>query len=848
MSTKSAQLSSETSQEREQVFDTFRRWGYLDANLNPFGGPIAGGYPEVRIQGEGADEARRIYCGSIGVEFMHLPQRDRREWIQNRMEASTPQPVDRRWLAERLLQADLFEQILQTRYLGTKRFSGEGATAQIPLLDEILETGVELGATQTVIAMSHRGRLTVMTLTVGIPAENIFAGFEDVDPRSVLGGGDVKYNPGATGVFNTTKTKVRPTHQVSKPSHLEAVDPVALGRTLAKQKHSGEHGVKKIIPIIMHGDAAFAGQGIWAETLNFAGLKGYSVGGAIQVIVNNLIGFTTNPRELHTSRFSSDLAKRQPIPIFHVNAEDPEAVLRVARMATEYRYQFGSDVVIDLIGYRRHGHSEVDDPTITQPLLYKQINSHRPLFELYAKKNGIDTTETAQKFRLKIDAAYDHAAQMQKSPILRKLPGYWDKYVGGRYKQEYEVTTALAEDKLRRLTEKLTIYPKNFAIHPKVKKLLEQREKMGTGKLPLDYGMAEALAFGSLLVEGVPVRLSGQDARRGTFNHRHSVLIDTENEQEYVPLCHLSPDQAWFEAYNSILSEAAVLGFEYGFSRDYPDGLTLWEAQFGDFANGAQVIIDQFIVAGEDKWGLLSGLVMLLPHGYEGQGPEHSSGRIERYLQLAAKDNIQVAQPSTAAQYFHLLRRQALRSWRKPLIVFTPKGMLRHPDAASPLSELTGGKFQTVIQDAEITNAERIIVCSGKVGHELRRERKRRNDTKTAIIFLEQLFPLPEAELEAAFAQHTAVREFLWVQEEPANMGALNFLAPQLERLARGAPFRSVKRSPSSSPSTGSHTAHEMEQKTLLELRSEEHTSELQSQFHLVCRLLLEKKKQQLLA
>jgi len=818
MSTKSAQLTSEVSLEREQVFDTFRRWGYLDADLNPFGGPIAGGFPEVRIQGEDAEEARRIYCGTIGAEFMHLPQRDRREWILEQMENPRSQQVDRRWLAERLLQADLFEQILQTRYLGTKRYSGEGATAQIPLLDIVLEVGADLGATTTVMAMSHRGRLTVMTLIVGIPPDNIFAGFEDVDPRSVLGGGDVKYHQGATGEFHTRNGKVIRTHLVSNPSHLEAVDPVALGRTLAKQIHAGKNGVKEILPVIMHGDAAFAGQGILAETLNFAGLQGYSVGGAIHVIVNNLIGFTTNPRELHTSRLARSDAKREPIPIFHVNAEDPEAVLRVARMATEYRYQFGGDVVIDLIGYRRHGHSEVDDPTITQPLLYKQVNSHRPLFEIYAEKNKIDTTEMAQKFRTRIDAAYDHAAQMQKSPVLRKLPAYWDKYRGGRYKPEYEVPTAVSEDRLRQITEKLTTYPGDFAIHAKVKKLLEQREKMGTGKLPLDYGMAEALAFGSLLVEGVPVRLSGQDSRRGTFNHRHSVLIDTENEQEYVPLNNLAPNQAWFAAYNSILSEAAVLGFEYGFSRDYPDGLTLWEAQFGDFANGAQVIIDQFIVAGEDKWGLLSGLVMLLPHGYEGQGPEHSSGRIERYLQLAAKDNIQVAQPSTAAQYFHLLRRQALRSWRKPLIVFTPKGMLRHPDAASPLSELTGGSFQTVIQDKEVQNAERIIVCTGKIGHELRRERKRRGDSKTAIIFLEQLFPLPEAELEAAFAQHTNAREFLWVQEEPANMGALNFLAPQLERLARGAPFRSVKRSPSSSPSTGSHTAHEMEQKTLLEL------------------------------
>ena len=818
MSTKTAQLTSDPSLEREQVFETFRRWGYLDASLNPFGGPLAGGYPDVRIQGEGAKEARRIYCASIGAEFMHMPQRERRAWIQEQMESPRAQQVDRQWLSERLLQADLFEQILQTRYLGTKRYSGEGATALIPLLDVVLETGAGLGATTTVMAMSHRGRLTVMSLVVGIPAENVFAGFEDVDPRSVLGGGDVKYHQGATGEFHARSGKVLRTHLVSNPSHLEAVDPVALGRTLAKQKHAGENGVKQILPVIMHGDAAFAGQGILAETLNFAGLNGYSVGGAIHVIVNNLIGFTTNPSELHTARFSSDLAKRQSIPIFHVNGEDPEAVLRVARMAVEYRYKFQSDVVVDLIGYRRHGHSEVDDPTITQPLLYKQINSHRPLFQIYAEEHNIDTAEMERDFRTKIDAAYDHAAQMQKSPVLRKLPAYWDKYFGGRYKAEYEVQTAVAEDKLRSLTEKLTTYPEGFAIHPKVKKLLEQREKMGTGKLPLDYGMAEALAFGSLLVEGVPVRLSGQDARRGTFNHRHSVLIDTENEQEYVPLSNLAPNQGWFEAYNSILSEAAVLGFEYGFSRDYPDGLTLWEAQFGDFANGAQVIIDQFIVAGEDKWGLLSGLVMLLPHGYEGQGPEHSSGRIERYLQLAAKDNIQVAQPSTAAQYFHLLRRQALRPWRKPLMVFTPKGMLRHPDAASPLSELTGGEFQTVIQENEITNAERLIVCTGKIGHELRRDRKRRGDTKTAIIFLEQLFPLPEAELEAAFARHRGVREFLWVQEEPANMGALNFLAPQLERLARGAPFRTVKRSPSSSPSTGSHTAHEMEQKTLLEL------------------------------
>lgn len=818
MSSAELQTSELESIERERVFDIFRRWGYLEANLNPFGGAIGRGFPELRTQGPIAQDARRLYCGSIGADFMHIAGQDRREWIQERMENPEPLSVDRRWLTKRLLEADVFEQILQTRYLGTKRYSGEGNTSLIPLLDVLLETGADLGANTCVMAMSHRGRLAVMTLTVGIAPENILAGFEDVDPRSILGGGDVKYHQGATGEYHTRDGKNLRMHLVSNPSHLEAVDPVALGRCRAKQTRAGEAGTREVLPIIMHGDAAFAGQGIWAEALNYSGLKGFSVGGGIHVVVNNLIGFTTNPGELHTSLFASDLAKRQSVPIFHVNSEDPEAVLRTARLAIEYRYHFGSDVVIDLIGYRRHGHSEVDDPTITQPLLYRKINAHPPLYQTYAQKHGIDTREMEVAFREEVDPAFKKAAEMQKKPPLRRLPHYWDDYVGGRYRPDYEVPTAVTEEKLQKLTAGLTGYPRDFAIHPKVKKLLEQRQKMGTGKLPLDYGMAEALAFGSLLVEGIPIRLSGQDSRRGTFNHRHSVLIDVDNEQEYVPLSHLSSGQAWFQAYNSILSEAAVLGFEYGFSRDYPDALVLWEAQFGDFANGAQVIIDQFIVSGEDKWGLLSGLVMLLPHGYEGQGPEHSSGRIERYLQLAAKDNIQVCQPSTAGQYFHLLRRQALRRWRKPLIVFTPKGMLRHPDAASPLSYLSSGSFQNVVQDEEISNGERIIFCTGKIGHELKRERKRRGDTRTAIIFVDQLFPVPETDLETAIAQHSNAREFLWVQEEPANQGALNFLTPNLERLTRGNALRSVKRSASSSPATGSHTAHEMEQKTLLEL------------------------------
>src|SRR5579859_4672495 len=818
MSTKSAQLT-EISLEREQTFDAFRRWGYLDAALNPFGGAIAGGYSDLPKQAEGAEEARRIYCGTVGAEFMHIPQADRRAWVQQQMESPRPQQVDRRWLAERLLQADLFEQILQTRYLGTKRYSGEGATALIPLLDTVLETGADLGATTTVMAMSHRGRLTVMTLNVGIPAENIFAGFEDVDPRSVLGGGDVKYHQGATGEFHTRNGKVIRTHLVSNPSHLEAVDPVALGRTLAKQIHSGPDGAKLVLPIIMHGDAAFAGQGIWAETLNFSGVTGYCVSGAIHVIVNNLIGFTTNPRELHTSRFSSDLAKRQYIPIFHVNAEDAEAVLRAARMATEYRYKFGSDVVIDLIGYRRHGHSEVDDPTITQPLLYKKIKEHPPLWQIYADDIGAtDAQAQADAIKAEFEAAQKKAGSIKHKPMLRDLPKYWNKYFGGLYRPEYEVETGLSPDELGELTTRLTTYPADFHIHPKVKKLLEQRAEMGAGKRLVDYGMAEALAFASLVKAGTHVRFSGQDSRRGTFNQRHSVLIDIENENEYVPLENIAPGQARCEIYNSTLSEAGVLGFEYGYSRDYPESLVLWEAQFGDFVNVAQAIIDQFISAGEAKWNLLSGLVMLLPHGYEGQGPEHSSARIERFIQLAAKHNIQIAQPSNAAQYFHLLRRQALRHWRKPLVVFTPKSMLRHADASSPIEDFTHKNFLNVIPDTEVGEADRILICTGKIGHELQAERKKRKDTTTAIVFLEQMYPFPEGEVVAEFDRHGKNADIVWVQEEPANMGAMFNMLPRLKRISGDRSVLSVKRSSGASPATGSAKAHEVEQKTLLTL------------------------------
>src|SRR5579863_8076105 len=688
------------------VLEGYRRWGYLAANLDPLGflTPIV--HPELVVTGEAAERARKFYCGTIGAEFFHIDDTERRRWIAERLECEPPKP-DRGFILERLIRADLFEQVLQARYLGSKRFSLEGSTALIPLLDRVLEGAAQAGAEQVVLGMSHRGRLNVMAHIAGQRAADIFAGFEDVDPRSVLGSGDVKYHVGATGEYRTHEGGKLSVHLASNPSHLEAVDPVVVGRARAKQTRAGDAvGVRKVLPIVLHGDAAFAGQGVWAETLNLSDVAAYSVGGTIHVIVNNLLGFTTEPREFQSSRFASSLAKRQAVPIFHVNGEDPDAVVRVGQIALEYRNLFGSDVVIDVIGYRRHGHSEVDDPTITQPLLYAKIKDHPQLWQIYARQIGADPSATAAAVRGELESAHQAASEMQKKPRLRRLPAYWSPYKRGRYDSAYEVDTGIAPAELARITDLLTSYSPDFGIHPKVKKLLEQRAEMGHGKRPVDYGMAEALAFGTLLVAGTPVRFTGQDTRRGTFSQRHAALVDTQNEMQYVPLEHLATEQARCEIYNSTLSEAAVLGFEYGYSRDYPEALVLWEAQFGDFANGAQIIIDQFISAAEDKWDLPSGVGLLLPHGYEGQGPEHSSARIERYLQLAAEDNIQVCQPSNAAQYFQLLRRQALRRWRKPMVVFTPKSMLRHPDASSPIEDFQRPRFEWVVPDREVTTAE----------------------------------------------------------------------------------------------------------------------------------------------
>ena len=813
----SSALLETSNLERERIFDLFRHWGYLEADLDPLGLFRPQPQPELQIDSEYAREARNFYCGTVGVEFMHITDPERRRWIQERIEAE-PGSVDQERILDFLIRADVFEQVMQQRYLGTKRFSLEGNTALLPLIDEILDGAAQRGAINLVMGMSHRGRLNVLLHVARRTPEEIFAAFEDVDPRSVLGSGDVKYHLGATGEYLTRSGSKVNIHLVSNPSHLEAVDPVTIGRTRAKQDRAGEGGREKYLPLLVHGDAAFAGQGITAETMNFADLPGYTAGGTIHILVNNLVGFTTNYREEHSERFSADLARRQSIPIFHVNAEDVDAVVRIGRIALEYRYTFGTDVVIDMIGYRRHGHSEVDDPTVTQPLIYKAIKAHPSLWEIYADDAGLETDAKVAEVKAEYEAGQKSAGSITKKPTMRELPTYWNGYFGGRYKPEYEIETGVSAEELAELTQKLTTYPPGFHIHPKVKKLLDQRSEMGAGKRDVDYGMAEALAFASLVKAGIPIRMSGQDSRRGTFNQRHSVLLDIEDETEYIPLRNIAPGQARCDIYNSTLSEAGVMGFEYGYSRDYPEALVLWEAQFGDFANVAQAVIDQFVSAGEDKWGLLSGLVLLLPHGYEGQGPEHSSARIERFLQLAARDNFQICQPSNAAQYFHLLRRQGLRHWRKPLVVFTPKSMLRHPDANSPIEDFTHQRFLPVVPDMGAENAKRVLVCTGKIGHELRVERERRKDSSTAIIFLDQMYPFPEAELKTAIDQHPSAREIVWVQEEPANMGALFYMMPRLRHIAGERAVLSVKRSASPSPSTGSAGAHEMEQKTLISL------------------------------
>ena len=809
--------------DEKSIADAFRRWGYLAADLDSLGRLEPYTHPDILEAGQGkgaaaAERYRAIYCGPIGAEFMHLRRREVTDWIAARMEKE-PRPPDRPAILRRLAQAELLEQFMHRRWVGSKRYSLEGSASVLVALDNILDEAASVEI--ALIAMSHRGRLNVVVNIVGRAPGEVFARFEEGDPRAFLGGGDVRYHLGATGEYRTVSDRVLRLHLVSNPSHLEAVDPVMMGRVRARQDRIGDGGRRKVLPICLHGDAAFAGQGIVAETLNLDRLPGYEVGGTVHVLVNNLIGFTTAPPQLHGTRFAADAARRLDVPIFHVNGLDPEAVGRVGRIASEYREHFHTDVVVDVIGFRRYGHSEVDDPTVTQPILYRRIEKTPMLWQAYGERIGVGAEALKQveaDILAGFTAARDVSEKRKAVPSLRTLPDYWKDYVGGAYDRRLEVPTAVPADRLREIAARLTTVPDGFNLNPKVRKGVEQRAEMAAGKRSMDWGMAEALAFGSLLLEGVPVRLSGQDSRRGTFNQRHSAWIDLETAAEHLPLQHLADGQARFEAYDSPLSEASVLGFEYGYSRDTPEALVLWEAQFGDFANGAQVITDQFISAAEDKWNLWSGVVMLLPHGYEGQGPEHSSARLERFLQLCAEDNIQVCQPANAAQYFHLLRRQALRRWRKPLIVMTPKSLLRAEASASPIGALSQGRFEPVIGDPRASECDRLLICSGKVAHDLRAWREKKKCDRVAIVTLEQLYPFPDQELRAALEPFQDRGEVVWVQEEPANMGAETFVRRRIQQIVGSRHVSTVHRSASASPATGSTDSHKLEQETLLSL------------------------------
>ncbi len=806
--------------EEESIRDKFRRWGYLEADLDPLGRLKPLNIKELQVDGPEAQAARSLYCGTIGVEFMQIPDRTRREWLIKQIEED-PEDLDRERICERLANTEIFEEVLQKRYIGSKRFSIEGVAATIPLLDSVIESAAEGGARGVVLGTAHRGRLNIMVHIVGKDPEEIFVQFEDVDPKSVLGGGDVIYHKGANGRYQVTDGSVVAVSLVSNPSHLEAVTPVVLGRTRAKQERTGAAGTSCVVPIILHGDAAFAGQGVLAESLNLADLAGYTVGGTIHIIVNNLIGFTASPNSLHSSRFASDVAKRLPIPILHVNGEDPDAVVRVGRLAATYRSTFESDVVIDLIGYRRWGHSEIEDPKVSHPRLYEQIEKHRPLWRSYADTIGLDreaVEETEKRIKEVYSRAHERALGRTQRASLSRMPEHWARYVGGYYDPAYEVETAVQSETMRKIGQELTEIPERFHLYPKLEKFIDQRRKMAAGEVPIDWSFAEALAFATLLEEGVSVRLTGQDTRRGTFNQRHAVWIDTVTGEEFCPLHRFGSGRARFQTFDSPLTEFAAVGYEYGYSRDAPDSLVLWEAQFGDFANGAQVLIDQFISAAEDKWELLSGLVFLLPHGYEGQGPEHSSARIERFLQLAAEDNLQICRPSTSTQYFHLLRRQVLRKWRKPLIVFTPKGYLRRKEVGCALDMLASDRFQEVMSEEGREDARRVLLCTGMIGHALREQRALSGADDAAIMTVEQLFPFPEVAIERELGRYPQAELILWIQEEPGNMGAQNYMLPKLRRLAGNRQVRCIRRAESASPATGSRKAFEIEQKTLLQL------------------------------
>jgi 2-oxoglutarate dehydrogenase E1 component len=781
---------------------------------------------------------RETYCGSIGVEFMHIQHPDEKAWIQQRIEGIRNQTQftarGKRTILERLIEAEEFERFLHVKFTGTKRFGLDGGEATIPALEQILKRGSQLGIKEAVLGMAHRGRLNVLANIMCKSYVAIFSEFQGhaAHPDDVQGSGDVKYHLGTSADRSFDGDDIH-LSLTANPSHLEAVDPVVLGKVRAKQTQRGDAQRSHVMGILIHGDAAIAGQGLAAECFGLSELKGYRVGGTVHFIINNQIGFTTSPSYSRSSPYPSDVAKMVQAPIFHVNGDDPEAVVHVARIATEFRQEFKRDVVVDMFCYRRYGHNEADEPSFTQPIMYKKIADQPTTRHIYADKlvaEKVLTTDEAERMamemRQRLQQAFEAAPQF-KPNVADWLQGKWaglKTLIGEEELRDDE--TWVSTELLRDIGRALYTYPKDFHIHRKLTRLLNARREMMASGEGIDWATGEALAFGSLLAEGVAVRLSGQDSGRGTFSQRHAVLVDQEDESRYVPLNHISDGQAMFEVLDSPLSEASVLGFEYGYSVVEPDALVVWEAQFGDFANGAQVIIDQFIAPGESKWLRLSGLVMLLPHGYEGQGPEHSSARVERYLQLCAEDNMQVVNCTTPANYFHALRRQIRRNFRKPLIVFSPKSLLRHKLAVSRLQDFgPGTRFHRVLPDDDSLAADdkvrRLVLCSGKVYYDLLQERRTRGIDDVAIARVEQLYPWPRLRVIEQ-CERFANADVIWCQEEPANMGSWTFVLPRLsnilEELGRspGVPTY-VGREAAASPATGRLKVHEEEQRLLVE-------------------------------
>ncbi len=773
---------------------------------------------------------RSTYCRSIGAEFMHIDSLHVREWLQKRMERTRNRVrLDRQEqlrILTRLTDAVLFEDFVQRKFTGSKRFSLEGGESLIPLLDLTIERAGEDGIKEIVVGMAHRGRLNVLANIMGKSPRFIFREFEDADHAKNRGRGDVKYHQGYQNDWHTASGHSVHLALCFNPSHLEFVNPVALGRTRAKQDRLNDRDRERYMVVLIHGDAAFAGEGIVQETLNLSQLEGYAVGGTLHVVVNNQIGFTTTPEEGRSSTYATDIAKMLQIPIFHVNGENPDAVAQAVRLAMDFRRTFKRDVVIDMYCYRRRGHNEGDEPAFTQPVMYREIEKRASVRDGYldhllelGEITRVEADEIATRRKEALEEELQRVGDEDSTVRPSILGRVWKQYAGGPDKDIEEADTGVKRERLSLLLERLTELPPSFHPHPKIERLLEQRREMARGERPLDWAAGEVLAFATLAVEGARVRLSGQDCGRGTFSHRHAILHDNLDGHRHIPLRHLETGQAPVEIWNSPLSETGVLGYEYGYSIAYPDGLVLWEAQFGDFANVAQVIIDQFLSSAEDKWRSLSGLVLLLPHGFEGMGPEHSSARLERFLSLCAEDNMQVLVPSTPAQIFHLLRRQVVRRWRKPAIVMTPKSMLRHPKAVSSLDDLANGPFQRVIPDQEVApeGVRRILLCAGKVYWDLVEAREAQNRQDVAIVRLEQLYPLREELIEAALAQYPASAPVYWIQEEPQNMGAWHSLLIHFGRELFGRPFQCIARAPSASPATGSASAHKAEQREILD-------------------------------